>query len=116
MNLIDLMEMFFDWLSATKRHNDGDIKKSIEINKSRFGYDDLLANIFRNTADYIDGWFYDAVEKQFNETDNENVRRIVYDWFTSVCVDTEEYKRKYTEDENKDAHDIILSLISMGLG
>jgi hypothetical protein len=53
---------------------------------------------------------------QFNETDNENVRRIVYDWFTSVCVDTEEYKRKYTEDENKDAHDIILSLISMGLG
>ena len=55
MNLIDLMEMFFDWMAATERQDDGDIRKSIEINKERFGYDDLLAQIFNNTVDYIEG-------------------------------------------------------------
>lgn len=54
MNLIDLIEMFFDWFAAAKRHSNGDIYKSIEINKKRFGYDDLLAQILKNTAEYID--------------------------------------------------------------
>ena len=36
MNLIDVIEMFSDWLAATKRHANGDIIKSIEINKDRF--------------------------------------------------------------------------------
>jgi hypothetical protein len=50
-DLFDLIEMFFDWKAATERHANGDIYKSIEINKERFGYNDLIANIFRNTAD-----------------------------------------------------------------
>jgi len=49
MNLIDLIEMFCDWYAATKRHNDGDILKSIEINQIRFGYSNELRAIFENT-------------------------------------------------------------------
>lgn len=50
MNLIDVLEMFLDWLASSKRHNDGDILRSIEINQKRFSMDDQLAQIFRNTA------------------------------------------------------------------
>jgi len=49
MNLIDIIEMLCDWKAATKRHNDGDIKKSIEINQKRFGYSDELKSILLNT-------------------------------------------------------------------
>jgi hypothetical protein len=53
MNLIDILEMFCDWLAATKRHADGDIIKSIEINKGRFSYGYTLAEIFKNTAECL---------------------------------------------------------------
>jgi hypothetical protein len=49
MNLVDIIEMFCDWYAATKRHNDGDIMKSITINQGRFGYSDDLKAIFENT-------------------------------------------------------------------
>jgi hypothetical protein len=49
MNLVDILEMFCDWYAATKRHNDGDIMKSIAINQERFGYSDDLKAIFENT-------------------------------------------------------------------
>lgn len=51
MDLIDLIEMICDWKAATLRHNDGDIKVSIEANQSRFGYSDELKTIFKNTVD-----------------------------------------------------------------
>ncbi len=54
MNLIDLIEMFVDWYCASKRHNDGNIRKSIEINKGRFGFSDELAQIFENTIELFD--------------------------------------------------------------
>lgn len=50
MDLYDLIEMFFDWLAATERHEDGDMLKSIEINKNRFDISEQICNIFRNTA------------------------------------------------------------------
>jgi len=50
MTLIDVVEMFCDWLAATKRHADGDIFKSIVHNQDRFRIDPQLARIFRNTA------------------------------------------------------------------
>ena len=53
-NLFDLIEMFFDWKAATERHADGDILKSIEINKDRFEISDQLCNIMRNTVKYIE--------------------------------------------------------------
>ena len=50
MNLVDLIEMFCDWMAATKRHADGNIDSSIEKNKERFGYDEIMEQIFHNTA------------------------------------------------------------------
>lgn len=49
MSLMDIVEMLCDWMGAVKRHNDGNILKSIKINKERFGYSDELYEIFLNT-------------------------------------------------------------------
>ncbi len=49
MDLADIVEMFCDWKAATMRHANGNIKKSIEINKDRFGYSDDLKEIFKNS-------------------------------------------------------------------
>lgn len=54
MNLIDLLEMFCDWRASSMRHNDGNIRKSIEINGNRFQMSPQLVKIFENTADYMD--------------------------------------------------------------
>jgi hypothetical protein len=53
MNLIDVIEMLCDWKSSTLRHADGDIYKSIAINQKRFGYSDEMAQLLRNTADWL---------------------------------------------------------------
>jgi hypothetical protein len=50
MSLVDLIEMLCDWKAATLRHNDGDIRKSIEINQKRFGYSDELKETLLNTV------------------------------------------------------------------
>lgn len=49
MNLLDIIEMFFDWKAATERTKGGDLRKSIEINKTRFNISDQLAQIFQNS-------------------------------------------------------------------
>lgn len=49
MTLVDIVEMLFDWLASSKRHADGDVMKSIDINAKRFGMSDQLVNIFKNT-------------------------------------------------------------------
>lgn len=53
MNLIDLCEMLSDWKAATLRHNDGDIRKSIEINSKRFKMSEQTKRILQNTIDYL---------------------------------------------------------------
>ncbi len=55
MNLVDLVEMLCDWMAATKRHADGNIMKSIDMNQKRFGYGDELLHILRNTAELLSG-------------------------------------------------------------
>jgi len=50
MDLISVMEMFLDWLASTKRHADGDMRRSIAINQKRFGMSDDLTAIFSNTV------------------------------------------------------------------
>jgi len=50
MDLFDIVELFFDWKSATERHADGNIYKSIKHNKDRFKMSDQLVHIFENTA------------------------------------------------------------------
>jgi len=53
MNLVDIIEMFCDWYAATKRHNDGDILKSITLNQIRFGYSDDIKYILEKTAQNV---------------------------------------------------------------
>ena len=50
MDLVDLTEMLCDWLAATSRNKDGNIRTSIDINAERFKMSPQLANIFRNTV------------------------------------------------------------------
>lgn len=49
-DLFDLIEMFFDWKAASERHADGNIYKSININKKRFNINEQVCTIFTNTA------------------------------------------------------------------
>lgn len=49
MDLIDLIEMICDWKAATLRHDNGNINRSIEINKNRFSMPQMLVDIFNNT-------------------------------------------------------------------
>jgi len=51
MTLVDLLEMLCDWKAASERHTDGDILKSLEINKKRFNFSDELKQIFKNTIE-----------------------------------------------------------------
>ncbi|WP_157253149.1 DUF5662 family protein [Nonomuraea typhae] len=55
MTLVDLIEMLADWKAATERHDDGDLAKSLQLQKERFGISDQLAEILRNTAEHF-GW------------------------------------------------------------
>ena len=50
MTLLDLVEMLCDWSAATERNKNGNIRKSIEQNKERFGMSEQLAQIFENTV------------------------------------------------------------------
>ena len=52
MTLVDLIEMLADWKAATERHADGDLAKSLEIQRERFGLSDQLVQILANTAGF----------------------------------------------------------------
>ncbi|EKD89738.1 MAG: hypothetical protein ACD_33C00002G0030 [uncultured bacterium] len=54
MNLIDLLEMICDWKAATLRHKNGDIRKSILMNKGRFQMSDQLCQILNNTIELLE--------------------------------------------------------------
>ena len=61
MNLMDIIEMLADWKAATLRMKDGDLSKSIGINKDRFDISDQLFSVLMNTA--IDlGWLERTTE------------------------------------------------------
>lgn len=55
MNIVDLVEMLCDWMAAVKRHDDGDIRRSIRINQERFNLDPQIVHIMLNTVDAYDG-------------------------------------------------------------
>jgi hypothetical protein len=50
MTLIDLVEMLCDWAAAVQRHHNGNLLKSLEINRERFGIGDQLYAILLNTC------------------------------------------------------------------
>ncbi len=51
----DKVEMVCDWYAATKRHADGDIYKSLEINQKRFDYTDEDKAFFLSIVKRIKG-------------------------------------------------------------
>lgn len=53
MNLIQLTEMLCDWIAATRRHADGDIRRSIDQNAERFGYGEETKRLLHNTVDAL---------------------------------------------------------------
>jgi hypothetical protein len=53
MDIVDIVELLCDWAGAVKRHNDGNLNKSIKINQERFGYSDDLKSIFENSVKYF---------------------------------------------------------------
>lgn len=57
MNLIDVIELLCDWYAASKRHNDGDIHKSIKISVERFGLSPQLVAIINNTIPLMEDMF-----------------------------------------------------------
>ena len=50
----DLVEMFLDWLAASKRQNNGNLMVSIDKSCERFKITGTLENILKNTVDYFD--------------------------------------------------------------
>jgi len=55
MTLMDLVELFADWMAASMRTKEGDKMKSVDIGEDRFEMDSQLASIFRNTIKEIYG-------------------------------------------------------------
>jgi hypothetical protein len=55
MDLIQITEMLCDWKAATERHEDGDLRRSIEQNAERFDYGDEIKRLLMNTAARM-GW------------------------------------------------------------
>lgn len=66
MNLFDLIEMLCDWNAAVKRNKNGDIEKSLEINRDRFKIEPDLYVVLGNTVvdfgftlcDVVKTWAY----------------------------------------------------------
>ena len=54
MNLFDIIEMFFDWKSASERHANGNIIQSIRVNSERFRMTEQLVDIFEATVRYCE--------------------------------------------------------------
>lgn len=55
MTLTDLVEMLADWKAAGERTEGGSLEASLRINQERFGMNDQLVRILRNTAEHF-GW------------------------------------------------------------
>ena len=55
MTLVDLVEMLADWKAATERHADGDLARSLRLQKDRFQISGQLSNVLWNTATAM-GW------------------------------------------------------------
>jgi hypothetical protein len=55
MTLVDLCEMLADWYAASQRHADGDLARSLAIQRDRFAIGDDLMDVLENTARQL-GW------------------------------------------------------------
>jgi len=55
MSLFDILEMLVNWKAASERHETGDIRRSLQVNKERFKMSPQLVSIFENTIKEF-GW------------------------------------------------------------
>jgi len=46
MPLVAQLEMICDWAAAVRRHEDGDLRRSIELNRDRWAYDEGKVRLF----------------------------------------------------------------------
>lgn len=69
MTLVDLIEMLADWKAATLRMENGDLAKSLEIQRKRFGISPQLMDILWNTALHFG--MVDARPEPEERTDSE---------------------------------------------
>ena len=70
---LDVVEMFCDWKAATERHADGNLERSIEINRERFKMSDQLVAIFQNTRAWIEA---DPIVDRFTNMRQSDVERM----------------------------------------
>lgn len=54
MDLFDVLEMVLDWKGATLRHKNGDIRKSLEINTTRFNLPPAIVQLISNTLPKVE--------------------------------------------------------------
>jgi hypothetical protein len=54
MNLVDIVEMFCDWAASCQRHDDGNLRKSLDINQKRFRISNQLTKILQNTIPIVE--------------------------------------------------------------
>lgn len=54
MSLLDVLEMLCDWKAATERNANGNIMKSLQINKERYNISDQLYKILLNTINELE--------------------------------------------------------------
>lgn len=93
MNFLDIIEMLCDWRAAVKRHADGSIRKSLEINVERFNLSPEMIDLLLNTARFLwpdenlpekqtnNGGF--KIGKYYRHTSGEEIR-IVGEVFTDL--------------------------------
>lgn len=53
MSLLDLLEMVCDWKAATERNANGNIMKSLQVNKERYNISDQLYKVLLNTINEL---------------------------------------------------------------
>ena len=99
MNLMQLVEMWLDWLAACKRNKNGNIYQSLEVNKDRFKISDQLYNVLLNQAD--------VVESDNRGDGSTNLFGLVEMWLDCVAANS--------RDESKSIHSIVESDIDRTL-
>lgn len=53
MHLVDLVEMFADWLVTHREYGTGSLADALDLNRTRFNVSDQLHAIFTNTAVHL---------------------------------------------------------------
>lgn len=99
MNLMQLVEMWLDWLAACKRNKNGNIYQSLEVNKDRFKISDQLYNVLLNQAD--------VVESDKRGDGSTNLFGLVEMWLDCVAANS--------RDESNSIHSIVESDIDRTL-